>query len=321
MIKQKFQACFEKIKKANNILLISHGNPDGDAVSSLCSMMEALSLMKKDFFAFCRDEAPRQFAYLPHYEKIESRRDNLHFKNYDLIIVVDCGSLARTGLEKEISSRQKGQFVIEIDHHPKTDDYSNLEIRDTECVSTTELIYWLFKENKLRLNKNISNCILTGIITDTGNFLYQSTSERSVKIASEMMLYGAQYPRIFDLVRRNKSLSGMKLWGIAINNLKINKKYNFAYTVLSQEDLEKCQSGEEEIDGVSGFLSNLEGINGLLLIREGNNGVLKGSLRTNKENMDISKLAAILGGGGHKKASGFKIKGKIKKDRDLWKII
>jgi bifunctional oligoribonuclease and PAP phosphatase NrnA len=310
MIKQKFQTCFEKINKAENILLVTHGNPDGDAVSSVCSMMEVLTLMKKKFSAFCHDKPPRQFFYLPHYEKIE---ESLQFKNHDLIIVMDCGSLARTHLAEEIKNRDKKQFVIEIDHHPKTDNYSDLEIRDQKCVSTTELVYWLLKENKIKFNKNISNCILTGIITDTGNFLYQSTSERSVKIASEMMLYGAQYPRIYELALRNKSLSGMRLWGAAINNLKINKKYNFAYTILTKEDLEICQNSEDEIDGVSGFLSNLEGVKGLLLLKEDGNGMLKGSLRTNNEHIDVSKLAAILGGGGHKKLRGSKLKAKSKK--------
>jgi bifunctional oligoribonuclease and PAP phosphatase NrnA len=321
MNKERFLACFEKIKTADNILFATHHNPDGDAVGSICAMMELAKNLGKNYSAFCADKPPAQFAYIPNQENINSDREQLNFGKFDLIIALDCGSLQRTGLAMEIKNRGKKQFVVEIDHHPKADDYSDLEIRMPECSSTCEIIYLFIKENKAKINKNIADCLLTGIITDTGNFLYPSTSERTVKIASEMMLYGAQYPRIFEMSMRNKSLPGMKLWGKAINNLKINTEYNFACTVLSKEDLLECSADDSELEGVSGFLSNLEGVNGLLLLREMEDGTIKGSLRSNKEKIDISKLAMFLGGGGHKKASGFKIEGELKRTNTGWEII
>jgi phosphoesterase RecJ-like protein len=225
--------------------------------------------------------------------------------SYDLVITLDCSNLSRTGLAAELSRRPKHQYVIEIDHHPKLDEYSDLELRYPWSSSTAELVYYFIKANKIKFNKNLANCVLTGILTDTGNFLYPSTSEKTVKIASEMLVYGARFPRIIENTWRNKSLSAMKIWGKALNNLKINPRYRIGYTVLTRDEIASSGATEEDLEGISGFLSNLEGIRALLVLREESDGRLKGSLRTTKPDVDVSLLAGFLGGGGHSKAAGF----------------
>lgn len=320
IIKNKFKSAFNEIRQAKNILLITHYNPDGDALSSICAMIEQLILLDKKFSAYCYDKAPFQFNFLPNIEKLISNTDTLVFSDYDLIITLDCGSLSRTKLSKEILSRNKNQKTIEFDHHPKIDDFSDVEVRIPKAVSTTEVLYYFFKKNNLQINKNIANCILTGILTDTGNFLFPSTSEEAVKIASEMLLCGARFPTIMENTWRNKSLSAMNIWGKAMNNLQINKKYNFAFSILSYKDIEGIDISEEELEGLPGFLSNLHDIKGLLWMREENDGSIKGSLRTKNNKVDISKIAKLLGGGGHAKASGFMIKANLKKEGDKWKI-
>ncbi|MEK7557658.1 MAG: bifunctional oligoribonuclease/PAP phosphatase NrnA [Patescibacteria group bacterium] len=311
-----FQKAYELIKQSKNILLATHEKPDGDAVASACAMAEILELHKKSFSIFCPDKPPFQYDYLPHLEKFSV---NYNFDKADLIIILDCGSLKRTNLEKEISRRTKNQLVIEFDHHPKMDNYADLEFKLPEAAATTEILYQFLKINKIKINKNLANCILTGIITDTANFLYPSTSSQTINISSEMLSKGAKLPQIMENTKRNKSLMAMKMWGKAMSNLKINKKYNFAVSVLSKEDIDDNIT-EEDIEGISGFLSNLENISGLMLLREQKDGNLKGSLRTSSNNVNISQLARILGGGGHAKASGFTIKGKLEKINNAWKI-
>ena len=263
---------------------------------------------------------PEQLLFLPLAEKIQANLDTLDFASYDLIIALDCGSLGRTNLTEQINKRHKDQFVIEFDHHPKIDDYSDLEIRIPEASSTAEVLYGFFRTNFIKINKKIANCILTGILTDTGNFLYPSTTDKTVNIASEMLLHGAKYPLITEETWRNKSLGAMKLWGKAIGGLEINKKYNLAYTVLTKKDIDDCGCSDEEMEGISGFLSNLYGVNGLMLLREVEGGAMKGSLRTAHAKIDISKLAHRLGGGGHKKASGFFLSGNLKNTNGRWKV-
>ncbi|MBU0646877.1 bifunctional oligoribonuclease/PAP phosphatase NrnA [Patescibacteria group bacterium] len=311
-----FQKAYELIKQSKNILLVTHEKPDGDAIASACAMAEILELNKKSFTIFCPDKPPFQYDYLPHLEKFSA---NYNFNKVDLIIILDCGSLKRTNLEKEISERTKNQLVIEFDHHPKMDNYADIEFKLSEAASTTEILYQFLKINKIKINKNLANCILTGIITDTANFLYPSTSSQTINISSEMLSKGAKLPQIMENTKRNKSLTAMKMWGKAMSNLKINKKYNFAVSILSKEDIDDNIT-EEDIEGISGFLSNLENVSGLMLLREQKDGNLKGSLRTSNNNVNISQLARLLGGGGHAKASGFTIEGKLEKINNGWKI-
>ncbi|RLC38936.1 hypothetical protein DRH27_01065 [Candidatus Falkowbacteria bacterium] len=321
MYKIKYAEALAKIKKADNILLVTHDRPDGDALSSTCALIEFLEKINKKYFAYCKDEPPYTYNFLPHLEKIQSNKKLLRFNDYDLIIALDCGSISRTNLEKEINNKYANQYIIEFDHHPKIDSYADIEIKDVKTSSTAEVLYNFFKSSQIKINKNMANCILTGILTDTGNLLYPSTTDTTIKIASEMLLRGANYPKIIKQTARNKSFEGIKIWGKALSSLQINKKYNFAFSVLTYNDIKESSATDEEMEGVSGFLSNLAEVKGLIFLREEKPGLIKGSLRSSHPDIDISKLAIALDGGGHPKSSGFKIKGNILKTKNGWEII
>lgn len=322
MNKENFESAFQRIKEAKKILLVTHDRPDGDALSSSCALIDILKGLNKPFIAYCLDEPPPQFSFLPHIEEITANREGFDFAGFDLIIALDCANANRTNIQKELLSRQPNQFTIEFDHHPKVDDYSDLELRYPWASSTAEVIYYFIKSNKIKFSKNLANCVLTGILTDTGNFLYPSTSEKAVKIASEMLIYGARFPKIMESTWRNKSLPAMKIWGKALNNLKVNRKYNIAYSVLTMEDMAESGATDEELEGIAGFLSNLEEVNALLLLREEKEGRIKGNLRTAKPDIDISYLANFLGGGGHPKAAGFSANDcKLEKTDSGWRLI
>lgn len=326
---EKLKEAFQKINKAKNILLVSHERPDGDAISSLCAMIDLLEGLGKKYTAFCQGQPINQFSFLPYTEKIFFENvfkfpdgyQKLNFQDFDLIIALDCGSVERTGLADEIKVKDPSQFVIEFDHHPRMKEYADLEIRKSEAAATAEVLYYFFKINKIKITKNIANCLLTGILTDSGNFLYPTTSEETISIASEMLVFGASFPQIIRNTVHNKSLTAMKLWGVALSNLKINEKYNFAFSVLGLEDSKKLAGDDDVFDSISGFLSNLYGVNGVLFLREIDGGFLKGSLRSAHPDVDVSKLAVALGGGGHKKASGFVLKGRLEKNREDWRVI
>ena len=312
-----FTKAYSQIKTSNNILVVTHEQPDGDALASICLMAEILNLLNKKYTLYCYDQVNYQYGFLPHLDELKNSYENFDF---DLIIVLDCGSVKRTKLEKEILNRKPNQLVLEIDHHPKIKSYADLEIRDSAAAATTEILYYFLKANKIKINKDLASCVLTGILTDTGNFLYPSTSPETVNIASEMLVKGAKLPQIMENTWRNKSIASMKTWGKAMSRLKINKQYNFGFTVLKSEDV-PTEVTEEELEGMSGFLSNLNAVNGIMLIRELPDGRIKGSLRTSKPNVDISKLARALGGGGHAKAAGFTVLGKIEETVNGWKIV
>ena len=219
----RYKKALKKIKKAKKILLVTHAKPDGDAISSICAMMHILDTLGKDYLAYCKDPAPEQLLFLPKTEQIVNNKESFKFADFDLIISLDCGQIARTNLLDEIINRNGHQKFIEIDHHEKIENLADIEIRISGTSSTAEVVYNFIKANKIKINKKIANCILTGILTDTSNFLYPSTTDKTIQIASEMLLYGAKYPQITEETYRNKSFGAMKLWGKAISNNDINK--------------------------------------------------------------------------------------------------
>lgn len=312
-----FHKAYEQIKNASNVLVVTHDKPDGDAISSACLIAELLETLHKPHSIYCFDQPHQQFNFLPHLEKFITRYDQF---DYDLVVALDCGSFKRTNLDETYKTKSRGRFIIEFDHHPKIDDYADLELRNPEAASTTEVLYHFIKSNKIKINKNLANCILTGLLTDTANFLYPATSSDTINIASEMLRNGARLPRIMESTWRNKSIASMKTWGRAMNNLQINKKFNFASTVLRQEDIGDDVT-EEEMDGMAGFLSNLHNVKGILILREQKDGSIKGSLRTAHPEINVSRLARLFGGGGHAKASGFVVKGKLELIDNVWKIV
>lgn len=309
-----------RINLAKKIFLATHENPDGDAVSSLCALSELMHDLDKDFYLFCVDTPPLRYEFLPNFDRISNVLPANGLEDFDVVILADCATVARSGLSKQLELWQK-KNLISFDHHPPTENLVDIDLRDDQSASTTEVIYDFFKINKIKINKNIADCILTGILTDTGNFIYPSTSGRTIEISSEMLSRGAKMPQILDKTWRNKSIDAMKLWGAALLNLQINPKYNIAYSVITPEELKNISENDAELDGVAGFLSNLYGVKGVIFLRDEGKGMIMGNLRTARSDVDVSKLARVLGGGGHVKASGFRIEGSLKKLNGTWKII
>ena len=308
---------YNKIHQANNILLVAHIRPDPDTISSICSMSCFLEQINKNYSPYCFDKIPYKFNFLPYSQNIYCDKE-IEFKNFDLIIALDCGSLSRTGLSFEINNRDKSQYVINIDHHIKIDNFADLEIKDHNVCSTTEILYNFFKRNQIKINKDIAQCILTGILSDSGNFLFSNTTDKNISIAAEMLNHGADWFNIVSKITRNKNLSALNVWGKAISGLKINKKYNFAFTILDYNDIKNIN--EEELEGLPEFISTLSGVKCVIALKEKGHNYIRGNIRSNCKETDISILANVLGGGGNKKTSGFVAEGRIAQTKSGFKI-
>jgi phosphoesterase RecJ-like protein len=325
-----YQKAWQEIKQAQNILIVGHVNPDSDAISSVGALIELMKRIDKKYLAYCQDKPADAYSFLPHEEEILANKD-FNLEDFNLIIAVDCGSKSRTFLDKEIdelkNKSDKVPFIIEFDHHPKVDDYADIEIRNPQASSTTEVLYYFFKINKLDFNKNIATSILSGILTDTANFLYSSTGKETVAISSEMLSFGAQFPKIVNRIWNNRSIQSIRLWSLALNNLQVNHKYKIAFTVLRHQEISEALKSDEYFDSdifgeIAGFLSNMADVKAVMLLREQEPGFIKGSFRASaySDGIDLSDLAQILGGGGHAKAAGFALEGKIEKNNSSWMI-
>lgn len=337
--KEKLQQAYSIMQTAERVLLIAHLRPDGDALSSLCALQLVLKRLGKKTISFCADKQDDSFNFLPGFSDIIASR--LDFKkeflgdmslrdSFDLIIVADCGSLSRTTLSEElIDFKKQGGIIIEFDHHPKVDDYSSLELRELGLSSTAELVYDFLVANNIELDRQLADCVLTGIMSDTGNFIYPSATEKTMQIASEALSAGARYTKIFQIVTGAKNFNIMKLWGLVLSRLQLNAKYNMAISLITREDLKKIfiedsldKAAESEIfSNLVGFLSNSSGAKSVLLLYEDQSGFVKGSLRSTPNGYLVDKLARSLGGGGHERAAGFALLGRLEKVNNNWQVI
>lgn len=330
-----FKQAYELIKDSKSVLIVGHIRPDGDALSSISALSLIVSSLGKNFQVLAQDKPQDSFSYLPFFSKIRDDKEIVLVKGslesqFDLILVADCGSLARTNLSEEILVfRKSGGKVIEFDHHPHIDDYADIEIRFPELSSTAELVYNFIVSNGIDFSRDLADCVLTGILTDTGNFLYPSASDNTMAAASAALAAGARYKKILDYTNRNKDMAMVKLWGLALENLRLNSKYQMAVSVIKREEINEVLQGEERgaageselFNGLAGFLSNISGAKAVLLIYEDSKGGVKGSLRSTSNGYAVDKLARALGGGGHEKAAGFSLAGRLEKINDNWCLV
>jgi len=314
--KENIKKVKERIEKSNNIALFTHKDPDGDAIGSISSMHHALRESKKNVYSFLYGNIPENF-YLLSLPLFSRKKDNYTF---DLAIVLDCSNLDRAGLFDEVFSN-KDITIINMDHHPQEKPFGDINIVDTGFSSTSEIIYELLSDMNFYINKDISSLILLGIMFDTGNFMHPNTSSRTLTIASDLILKGANIKKISQKILRQKRISTLKLWGNVLSRIKSDRKKGIVSSVITNEDLISCGATKEELEGVVNLIASIPKSKASLLLREDNEGNVRGSLRSNTDDFDTRKFAKIFGGGGHTRASGFQLKGKIKETKNGWQIV
>lgn len=310
----------DAINNSNHILLVSHEKPDGDTLGASLALAHFLTKENKKHKHFCPDKPADYFSFLPKIENIIHDYDLINLTDHDLIIAIDCGDIKRTGIADDLYKIKDTINIINIDHHQSNDFFGHYNLVITNASSTSEIIYNFFNFHKIKLDKYIATNLLTGILTDTMNFTNAATTQESLQIASELLKAGARVNQIINQISKNKDFVALRLWGKILSRIEYNPQYNFAYTVFTKQDLAEHNIKPEAVDGLANFLSNLQDVDFILILNEEDNNLIKGSLRTTKNNVDVSKLAAKLGGGGHKKAAGFKINGQLIKTSDGWQI-
>lgn len=304
-----------------NFLLICHERPDGDSVGSLLALGEILENMDKEVRLVSKDPVPEVFKFLSGSEKI---KNDFSLDNFEAVILLDNGDFHRTGFPERLCSiNQESIHLINIDHHPKNDLWRTARVNfvDVEVSSTCELIYKMVSRLNLEISSSIATALLTGIFTDTGGFQHSNTSEEVLGAASALLNRGAKLRQISANIANSRSVEMLKLWGIALNRLIFDCGIGLAYSILTLEDIENAGATENEVSGLVNLINAIPESRVALLLYETSDGRVKGSLRTETDNIDMSKLAEILGGGGHKKASGFSLVGQFDCKNGIWQII
>ncbi len=322
MERARYEQLHRLVHGAQCILIAVHEHPDGDALGSMLALAEHLRLEGKQVIPFSVDPVPESFRFLPGSERVVQQPPSL--TQVDAVVLLDCGDVRRTHLPLAGRTPRR-PVILNLDHHPTVIELDGRPAVDenfveTRISSTCELVYDFLLANGQPVTKAIATCLLTGICTDTGNFQNLATTETCLVAASKLLLYGASLPQIIEATYKNKSVGALKLWGRALSRLKKDESTGQVTTVIRQVDLAECGVEAAATEGVSNFLNSLGEAQVVLVLRE-EDGTIRGSYRTTKPNVDVAKLARVYGGGGHTKAAGFTVKGRLEETPTGWRVI
>lgn len=308
------------LKAANNILLVAHHNPDADAIGSMLGMYGVLAHQFGKQVGMALDgEIPQNFAYLPYFFRIA---DNFRPEKFDTVVILDCSGWVRTNFfETDELNIDWPERLIVIDHHVTQGTTPGIQLMDTQASSTSEVIWKLVQEWQIPVTPEVATCLLTGISADTGSFQHTNTHEETFKAAAELMIAGASLNKIVSGIYLGKSAARLKLWGRVLQRMKYDHARKVAVSIATNEDLNECKANRADLTGLVNIMATLPDTKFVLLLTETPEGELKGSLRTEEDNIDVRKLAEIMGGGGHIKAAGFELPAKIVMDGSNWTVV
>jgi phosphoesterase RecJ-like protein len=289
------------ISDSQSALIVTHVRPDGDAVGSMLGFGLALEGMGKEVQMVLADQVPRTFGHLPGVERIQKNPDGNEF---DLIIVLDCSDLDRTGGVLN----GYGEPDLNIDHHITNMEFARINLIDTQAVAVAEILANLFPQLDIHVTPSIAEVLLTGLLTDTIGFRTENVTTETLRTAVSLMESGATLSQLYTKALLDRSFESMRYWGAGLSRLQ--QKDGIVWTSLEMSDREKAgYSGNDDADLVN-VLSSINGAQIAIIFIDQGDGNVKVSWRS-IPGIDVSPIAVAFGGGGHAAASGAMVRGTL----------
>lgn len=296
-----------QINNAEKIGITYHVSPDGDAVGSALALLNGLRALGKDAYLISKDIISDSLQYL----KSANEGDGetvVPTKDTDMVVVLDCGSFERISADLK---KFRGELV-NVDHHITNDHYGDINYVDSKAAATAEIVFELlgflgmnFNE-KIEATLEVGTCLYTSIVTDTGAFRHSNVTPRTLTIAAKLKELGVNNTFIYTSLFDNKSFNKMKLIGKALTDMELLLDKKVAIMQITESLVKELDLLNHDTSDIISFGLQIKGVEIAVLIKEAEDGA-KASLRS-KNNFDVRKIAESLGGGGHIKAAGVKIK-------------
>lgn len=307
--------------RSQRVVIVSHKNPDGDTLGAACAFVYYLKSCGVEPTLWCKTGVSGALRFLPHADEVQCDPAVWEREQFDTVCVFDASDLMFCGIADRIEALAARPTIINFDHHFTNARFGTFNVIDLSAASTTEVVYQYLRGLGVHIDAPLATALLTGLMTDTGNFSNPATSGRALEIGAQLIRAGGNYQAILAYTYRNKSPRALHLWGRALEQLTIKPELRLAYTVLTREDMDAHSGTSGDVEGVANFLNGLGEVPVALVLQETHDGMVKGSLRTTSNDIDVSALARAFGGGGHKKAAGFSVKGYLKLKNNGWTII
>ena len=287
------------IKKSKNIVIVTHENPDGDAVGSSLAMYHVLKGLKKNVDIIIPEYA-KCFNELPGIDEVIKESD----KVYDLAISLDAATDKLLNVWVKYF-READQRIV-IDHHSTNTMFGDINYVDLSAPACAQVVYMLIKHYRWKINPEIGTCIMAGIITDTGGFQYSGVSRDTFNIAAELLDAGVNISKVYKKVFDTKTKSSFELRRIALDRMEFLEDDKIAFTYITNEDERKVNAGVGDYEGIVSEGRSIEGVEVSIFLHELKDGEFKISLRSNSY-VNVSDVCIMFGGGGHIRAAGAKM--------------
>jgi len=296
----------QAIKRFNKFLITSHINPEGDSIGSQVAMASLLRRIGKESVILDESPVPNLLQFMSGTENIS--KEMPHNFNFQAIIILDSPDLARIGRVSDYI--KKDAAIINIDHHISNVNFGKFNWVDPDISSAGEMVYDLFKAFKLKINMEEAVALYAAIMTDTGSFRYSNTSSKTHRITAELIDIGVKPYDMYTKVYETSSIQDTNLLGETLQTMKLTEDGKIAWLWVTKDMLKKTKASLEGTEGIINFARSIDGVEIAILFREtGTDEKVKVSFRS-KGKVDVNKLAAVFGGGGHPTASGCSVFGK-----------
>ncbi len=298
------QECSQLLLSKNNILIITHTNPDGDTLCSAAALCSALRRAGKRANLFRNPAVTTK--YMPHVEKYFAPKS---FKS-KYIVSVDVAT------EKMFAEGFDGAIDLCIDHHPTNSHYAKKELVCPNKAACGEIVLAVIKEMCGGITQEEADLLYIAVTTDTGCFQYLNTNAATFRAAAELLEYGADTGMVNVKFFRKASRARLKLEGMIYSTMGFYRDGKISVAIITNEMLRQAGAGEEDCDDLAGLAGRAEGASVNITIRERDNGSSKVSVRTGRD-VSSSDICAVFGGGGHAMAAGCTIDCPPEKARDM----
>jgi phosphoesterase RecJ-like protein len=298
---------FKQAVRGARVLISTHIHPDPDAIGSALAVREMLLQLGADPQVLLGDDVPARLTLLPGAEHIISFPKTAVSESFHVAVVVDAGGLSRIGDVQHLIA--SGALIVNIDHHFSNDDFGAVNFVSQHCAATAEMLYDLLRALDLDLTQSIANNLFAGLLTDTGRFRYSNTTASVYRMAADLTDAGAEIFRITDAMYYDIAPADVRSMGAIYSTLEL-----FADGAISTL-FTRLEHLVEDPDTVVDTALSIRGVKVAVLMSETWEGKIRVSLRS-KSHVNVAVIAESLGGGGHEKAAGFRMRGTLESVRE-----
>ena len=299
----------KEIKKSEKIVILTHESPDGDAIGSSLALKLMLEELGKNPDVII-PEYSRLFNFLPQAAEIKKESE---VKNYDLAISVDCATLKRVAKKEYFENAKK---TIVIDHHGSNTMYGDLNFVNPVSPACCETLAGIAEYFEIKMSKDIGTCIMTGIITDTGGFRHAGITPETFEFTANLIRIGVNVPQIYKKTLRTKTRANFELSKRVIERMELLEDEKVAFTYMNKKDEEEVGAEEGDHEGLVDIGMDIEGIEVSIFIRQKDEeNAYKISMRSAND-VNVSDICLMFGGGGHPKAAGALVQGNVEQVKE-----